>query len=150
MPAASRRTALPDPEYAGDLYQDVPMKRLIAWGIDVAFVAGITIFLTVFTFFAAIFFLPFLFVVTSFTYRWVTISAQSATFGMRFMAIELRTADGDYLDSATAFLHTLGYTISVFIAPIQVISVAMMGLSARNQGVSDIILGTVALNKQRA
>lgn len=149
MTAALRSPSrLPDPQYAADLYRDVTLKRLFAWVIDVILISMIVGVLTLFTAFTALFFLPFLFAVTSFLYRWGTLSAGSATPGMRFMAMELRTAEGEPLSGATAFLHTAGYFISVVTFPLQIVSMAMMLLSERNQGLSDMLLGTVALNKR--
>jgi len=145
-----RVSNVPDPEYLADLYEDVPSKRLFAWFIDVVLIAVIVGVLTLFSFFTALFFLPFLFAVVSFLYRWGTLAARSATPGMRFMSIGLRDAHGDYLNGATAFLHTLGYFISVVTFPLQLISIAMMLTTKRKQGLTDMIIGTVALNKQVA
>lgn len=141
---------LPDPEYLANLYEDVPSKRLFAWFIDVVLIAVIVGVLTLFSFFTALFFLPFLFAVVSFLYRWGTLTSRSATPGMRFMSIELRDAQGNYLTGTTAFLHTLGYFLSVVTFPLQLISIAMMLTTRRKQGLSDMVLGTVALNKQVA
>ena len=141
---------LPDPEYLAELYEDVPSKRLFAWIVDVALIAIIVGVLTLFSFLTALFFLPFLFAVVSFLYRWGTLATRSATPGMRLMSIELRDTQGDFLNGATAFLHTLGYFLSVAIFPLQLVSIAMMLMTRRKQGLSDLALGTVALNKQVA
>lgn len=147
-PTYTRRThGLPDPDYMEQMYSDVPSKRLFAWVIDVVFIGIIVGFLTLFSFFTALFFLPFLFGVVSFLYRWGTISSGSATPGMRIMAIGLRTADGERLSGTTAFLHTAGYFFSVITFPLQLISIAMMLMTARKQGLTDSVLGTVALNQ---
>ncbi len=144
----TRRTpGLPDPDYIEQMYNDVPSKRLFAWVIDVVFIGLIVGALTMFSFFTALFFLPFLFGVVSFLYRWGTIAARSATPGMRIMAIGLRTAEGERLTGTTAFLHTAGYFFSVITFPLQLISMAMMLMTARKQGLTDVVLGTVALNQ---
>jgi uncharacterized RDD family membrane protein YckC len=144
----TRRTpGLPDPEYIEQMYSDVPSKRLFAWVIDVVFIGLIVGVLTMFSFFTALFFLPFLFGVVSFFYRWGTIASGSATPGMRIMAIGLRTADGERLTGSTAFFHTAGYFFSVITFPLQLISMAMMVMSSRKQGLTDMVLGTVALNQ---
>ncbi len=67
---------------------------------------------------------------------------------MRFVGIELRDAQGAPLDGGLAFLHTLGYSVSMAIPVLQVISVLMMMLGARGQGLTDALLGTVALNRR--
>ena len=86
--------------------------------------------------------------VVGFLYRWGTIAARSATPGMRMMAIEFRDRDGQRFDGGTAFLHTAGYTFSVVTVPLQLISIVMMLLTARRQGLTDIILGTAAVNNR--
>lgn len=138
---------LPDPDYDADFYQDVPSKRLIAWIIDVIVISLITAVLTVFSLFTALFFLPVLFAIVSFLYRWGTLSGKSATIGMRLVALEMRRADGSRFDGTTAFLHTVGYVVSVVTFPLQLISIVMILMSARHQSLTDVVLGTAALNK---
>ena len=65
---------------------------------------------------------------------------------MRLLAIEFRRGDGSHFDGGTAFLHTAGYFASVAIFPAQLISIAMMLLTPRRQGLTDAVLGTTALN----
>jgi len=86
--------------------------------------------------------------VLGFAYRTVTIARGSATWGMRLMSIELRTADDAPLDLSAAALHTLGYTVSLALPLLQVISVVMMLGTARRQGLTDMVLGTVCLNRR--
>ncbi len=143
-----RPSGLPDPEYHAEFYADVPAKRLLAWFVDTLIIAIMVGVLTLLGFLIPLFFLPLLFAVVGFLYRWCTIASRSATPGMRFMAIELRNRDGQPLDGGTAFLHTAGYTFSVITVPLQLISVVMMLMTARRQGLTDIILGTAAINRR--
>lgn len=143
----TQTTALPDPYTHADLYRDVPTKRLVAWGVDLLAILAMTVVLIPFTFFTALFYLPFLAMMISFLYRWVTIARGSATWGMRFAAIELRAADGGRMDTSQAFLHTLGYHVSLAIFPLQLLSIALMLMSERKQGLTDHVLGTAALNR---
>lgn len=136
-----------DPSTAPALYAGVPAKRLIAWMIDVALVAALCMLLLPFTFFTGIFFFPLLMLIVGFFYRWFTIANRSATWGMRMMAIELRDIAGNRFDSTNAFLHTAGYTVSVVTAPLQLISMIMMVVTQRGQGLTDLVLGTTAVNK---
>ncbi len=138
---------LPNPMSQGELYADVPTKRFFAWIIDVVLIAILTALVTPFTFFTALFFLPVLYAVLSFLYRWVTLSTGSATWGMRMVALEMRQSDGRPFTSGTAFLHTAGYVFSVITFPLQLISIACMLVSARKQGLSDMVLGTAAINR---
>ncbi len=139
--------ALPDPEYNAEFYEGVTAKRGVAWVIDTVLTMILTAIIVPFTAFTALFFLPVLFVVVNAVYRWVTISSASATLGMRMTAIEFRRADGQVFDAGTAFIHTLGYLVSASMVLPQVLSVGMMMLSPRGQGLTDTVLGSVAINR---
>jgi uncharacterized RDD family membrane protein YckC len=139
---------LPDPALSPELYADVPLKRFLAWVADFAVIATLTAIVVPFTFFTGLFYLPVLFMALGFLYRWGTISSGSATWGMRLAAIELRDAGGQRLDSGTAFLHTLGYTLCVSVFPLQLVSIVLMLVSDRKQGLTDHLLGTAALNRR--
>jgi uncharacterized RDD family membrane protein YckC len=139
----------PDPISQRQFYDGIASKRLFAWFIDTALIIIICAIIVPFTAFTGLFFFPFLMFVVGFVYRASTLAGGSATWGMRAMAMELRTRDDRPLDGATAFLHTLGYTISFAFLPIQIISVILMATSASRQSVTDHVLGTVALNRRR-
>ncbi len=138
----------PDPDMQPQFYEGVPTKRLLAWVVDTVIIAGLTLLTIPFTFFISLFFLPLVFVMLGFAYRMITLSRGSATWGMRMMAIELRDSDDEPFDQSQAFLHTMGYTLSIMIAPLQLISVVLMLSSERRQGLTDMVLGTVALNRR--
>lgn len=142
-------TALPDPTRQPEFYDGVTAKRLIAWFIDSALIVLLVIVILPFTGFLGIFVLPMLYLVIGFAYRVVTLTGGSATWGMRIMAVEIRRMDGSRLDLGTAFLHTLGYTVSFGIFLVQVVSVVLMLTSSYGQGLTDHVLGTVGLNKRR-
>ncbi|MHC9237860.1 RDD family protein [Pseudooceanicola sp. 502str34] len=139
---------LPDPDTQPDFYSDTPVKRLIAWLVDTVLIALICVLILPFTAFTGLFFFPFLMLVVGFFYRWFTIASRSSTWGMRLMAVEFRRGDGQLFDAGTAFLHTLGLTISFALPVLQLISVAMMLFSPRRQGLTDHMLGTVAVNRR--
>ena len=139
--------ALPDPDRNAAAYDGVTAKRGLAWIIDTIFVSLIVAVITLFTAFTALFVLPILWLSVGFLYRWLGISRRSATLGMRLMGIEFRDRDGAPFDAAMGFVHTLGYTMSMaFVLP-QVVSVGLMLLSRRGQGLTDHILGSVAINR---
>lgn len=140
-------TDLPDPHHNPALYAGVPGKRLLAWAVDLGVTLAMTLVFIPLTLFTALFFLPFLWLVVGFIYRWMTLANRSATWGMRFAAIELRGPDGGSLDTGQAFFHTLGYFASFAIAPLQLISVVLMLISARKQGLTDHVMGTAMLNR---
>lgn len=136
----------PDPDRHAAFYEGVLSKRFLAWLLDMALILMMTAIIVPFTAFTALFFLPGLFLVVGFLYRWMTLSGRSATWGMRLMNIEFLDRNGQRFDAATAFLHTLGYSLSMaFVIP-QILSVALMLISARGQGLTDHVLGTVAIN----
>lgn len=141
---------LPDPVSQADFYATVPTKRLLAWVVDVILLVVLTAIAVPFTAFTGLFFLPFLYAVISFVYRVGTLSGGSATLGMRLMGIEFRTSRGERFDFGAALLHTVLYTIWISTFVLQLISIAMMLTTARKQGLSDIILGSAAINKPSA
>lgn len=140
--------ALPDPQYHPEFYADIAPKRLMAWAIDVALIIGLTLIVLPFTAFIGLFFLPFLYASLGFAYRVVTLARGSATLGMRVMSVELRTAFGERLDLGTGFLHTLGYYLSCLMALVQLASIVLMLTSERGQGLTDMVLGTVMVNRR--
>ncbi len=139
---------LADPHTQPQFYSGVTVKRLLAWIIDTIIIVILCAIVVPFTAFTGLFFLPLLFLVLGFVYRVVTIANGSATWGMRVMAIELRASDGGRMDSALAFWHTAGYTFSCAVAPLQLISVVLMLVSARGQGLTDHAIGTAMLNRR--
>ena len=145
--ASSTLTGLPDPTRNAGFYAGVPFKRAVAWVFDMVLIGVLAALIVPFTAFTGLFFFPFLMLVVGFFYRWFTLSGGSATWGMRLMSIELREADGGRFSSQTALLHTLGYSVSVAMAPLQLISVILMLVTERGQGLTDVILGTTALNR---
>jgi uncharacterized RDD family membrane protein YckC len=139
----------PDPDTQPQFYAAVPTKRLVAWILDMVLIVVICLIIVPFTAFTGLFFFPFLMLVVGFIYRIATLAGGSATWGMRLMSVEIRQGDDRPLDGATAFLHTLGYSVSFAIPVLQLISIVLMLTSARRQGLTDMVLGTVALNKRR-
>jgi len=142
-----RASGLPDPDTQPEYYNGILIKRAAAWGVDAVLVAVICAMLLPFTAFLGIFFFPLMMLVVGFFYRWWTIAGGSATWGMRLMAIELRESDGGLLLPNTAFWHTAGYTFAILVAPLQFVSMVMMAATPRGQGLSDMILGTTAINR---
>ena len=139
--------ALPDPDTAPAFYRGVAVKRALAWVIDVTLVALLCVLVLPFTAFTGLFFFPLLMLVVGFFYRWATLAGGSATWGMRLMSIEIRDLHGARLTGGTALLHTAGYTVSVVTAPLQLVSMIAMLLTPRGQGLTDMVLGTTAINK---
>ena len=139
---------LPDPDRQPQFYSGVTSKRFVAWIIDMILVVGVCVVIGVLTVFVGFFFWPLLVLVVGFFYRVATITSGSATWGMRFTGIEFRTQDGALFDGQMAVMHTAGYTISMALFPLQLISVILMLTGRRGQGLTDNFLGSVAVNKR--
>jgi uncharacterized RDD family membrane protein YckC len=137
----------PDPLLQSQFYADVAPKRAMAWMIDTVVTAFLVALFIPLTGFLALFFLGGLYLVINFLYRWIGLARHSATLGMRVMGVEFRDMQGLRLSGGQAFAHTLFYALSVaFVLP-QVISVLLIVFTARGQGLSDHVLGTVLINR---
>lgn len=138
---------LPDPDTQAEFYDDVTLKRLFAWIVDVVLIAAICVLISLLTFGIGFFLWGLIYLAVSFVYRVTTITNASATPGMRLTAIELRNHRGERFDRTTAALHTLGYFVSMSTFVVQVISIVMMFTTPRRQGLVDMMLGTAAVNR---
>ncbi|WP_370401297.1 RDD family protein [Sulfitobacter sp. JB4-11] len=139
----------PDPDHQPQFYEGIPSKRFVAWLVDCVLIALICLLILPFTLFTGIFFFGLLMLVVGFAYRVITLASGSATWGMRLMAMEIRSAQDRPLDLGLAFAHTLGYSVSLAMPLLQVISVVLMCTSARRQGLTDMVLGTVPMNRRQ-
>ncbi len=139
---------IPDPETQPEFYADVPLKRLLAWGVDTVLVIVICLIIVPFTAFTGLFFFPLMMLVVGFAYRVLSISQGSATWGMRLFAIEFRTLRGERFDGTMAFMHTLIFSLCCAALPVQLLSAVLIASTARSQGLPDFFLGTVALNRR--
>ena len=147
IPAYTQTSGLPDPDTHAEFYADIPLKRFLAFLVDAILITVITVLLIPLTAFTALFFFGFLGLMVSFVYRTLTLASRSATPGMRLMAIEFRTHHGERFDLGTAFVHTLLFTVSMSMVLPQVISIILMLTSERRQGLSDMFMGTAAINR---
>lgn len=138
---------LPDPTRRPDVYSGVPFKRGFAWVVDAILIGLLSFLIAVMTLGIGFFVFGAIYFLVGFLYRWFTIAAGSATLGMRLTAIELRNRFGEPLDSGQALLHTAGYTLSFMIFPLQLVSIVLMLISQRGQGLTDHVLGTTAINR---
>jgi len=141
-------TSLPDPDYQAEFYAFTAPKRLMAWFIDSLLIVILCLITVVLTAFVGLIIWPLLYLVIGFVYRAATLTSSSATLGMRFAGIELRDLSGRRLDSQKAIMHSAGFTFSMAIPVLQVISIIMMLTNPKGQGLSDALLGTVMLNRR--
>ena len=142
-------THTPDPDRYPEFYAGVPTKRFLAWVMDSVIIFLACLLILPFTAFIGLFFFAFLYVIVGFAYRIITLANGSATIGMRLMSMEIRSANDVKLDLPGAVLHTFGYYVSFAFPLLQVASIILMCTSARAQGLTDMVLGTVAINKRR-
>lgn len=141
------QNGLPSPYQHSELYADVPFKRFAAFVIDSILIFLITIMLIPLTAFTALFYFGFLGLVVSLIYRIVSLANKSSTPGMRLMAIEFRTHQGERFDLGTAVVHTLLFTVFMSMILPQLVSIILILTSGRAQGLHDFILGTAANNR---
>lgn len=139
--------ALPNPDTQSGFYSGVPTKRALAWVVDATLIGLVTALIVPFTAFTALFYLPVLFLTVGFVYRVWALASRSATPGMRLFAIEFRTSMGERFDLGYAFAHTTGYTLTIGTLLPQVVSIVLMLTTRRGQGLTDLVLGTVAINR---
>lgn len=146
-PKARALHGLPDPRREPRFYRGVATKRALAWVIDGGITLALCLLILPFTAFVGLFFWSALWMTVGFLYRWGTLASGSATWGMRAMALTLRERDGARLSGGTALAHTVGYSLSLAMIPLQLISVALMAGLGRGQGLTDMVLGTAMLNR---
>ncbi|WP_316014501.1 RDD family protein [Roseobacter sp. HKCCA0434] len=142
---APRASGLPDPATDPQFYDGVPSRRLIAWVLDVAIITALWLVFGILTLGLGWLLLPF-WLVVSFLYRTFTISGRSATWGMRMMGIEFRDGFGQRFGFGQALVHTGLYALSLSFMFTQVVSIFLMGGTARGQALHDIPLGSTAIN----
>ena len=138
---------LPDPETESAFYDGVLLKRGLAWVVDIILITLFTLVAGVLTITVAWFLWPLTFLVLGLLYRLSTLAFGSATWGMRLMGIELRDHRGARFDGLSAAIHVAGYYASMtFVIP-QLISVAAMIVTQRRQSLTDLVLGSAAINR---
>ena len=143
---------LPDPDLDRRFYAGVPLRRLVAWLIDVAIILLIGVPLAVLFglltlgFGFALF--GFIIAAVGFLYRTALLAGPaSATLGMRFTGIEFRRGNGERFDFTTALLHTAIYAVCIGTFVLQALSCLTILGTRYRQSLADIILGTTAINR---
>lgn len=142
-----RGPGLPDPGREPAFYANVPAKRLVAFVVDLLVTLVLSLVALPLTAFLGLFFFPFFFGMVGFLYRLLTLRSRSATWGMRLMSLELRESDGLHLRPRTALWHVGGLYLSFAVPPLQVVSVLLMAVLGRGQGLTDLVLGTAMTNR---
>ncbi len=140
-------SGLPDPRLDSQFYDGVPFKRFLAWLVDTAIITVLTFVLAILSV-GILFFVYFgLWFLVGFVYRAATISAGSATLGMRLVSVELRNVEGNRFSPQEALWHTALYSVIFFVPFGVIVNAVMMLISERGQGLHDHFLGTTAINR---
>lgn len=139
-------TDLPDPIEQAAYYHDVNLKRLIAWFIDCVAITVITFLISLLSFGIGLLFFPGLWLIVGFFHRFLGLTIHSSTMGMRMLGIEFRQGLDRPLDGLYALLHTAG-TMIAYATSLQIVSVILMLITDRKQGLVDLILTTVVINR---
>lgn len=140
-----------DPGAHPELYDGVRTRRIFAFLVDavVVFLLMIVAYIVIlvlgiFTLGLGWLLLPAVWPLVAILYAVLTLGGpNSATPGMRFMGIEMRTLRGGRMDYALALLHALGFWFSVAILTPLVLLVALF--TARKQLLHDLVLGVIAV-----
>ena len=147
MSTTMQHITLPDPIDQPEFFAGVPFKRFVAWMLDLVAISIIAAILATLPFLLGWFVIGFIFLAVQLVYCISSISRHSATPGMRLMNIELRSKDGGPLEGSEVALHTVTFLISMMFVIPQLITIALIALSPKGQGLHDMLLGTIVINK---
>jgi len=140
-----------DPAIRPELYDGVRTRRIFAFLVDAAVILFLMVaayvvigVLGIFTLGLLWLLLPAVWPVVAILYSVLTLGGpSSATPGMRFTGIEMRTVQGEPLSYGLALLHVLGFWFSMAILTPLILLVALF--TERKQLLHDLILGTLAV-----
>lgn len=144
-----------DPAVHPERYDGVRTRRSFAFLVDSAVIfflmvlASIVILiLGIFTFGFGWLLFPLVWPAVAILYSMLTLGGpSSATPGMRFVGIEMRTLRGETLGYPLALLHALGFWFTVTLLTPFVLLFAL--LTPRKQLLHDLALGSVAIRSDR-
>ena len=141
----------PDPMTDPQFYSGVALRRGFAWIVDtIAILIASMVLVPLFgvvTLGLGFLFAPLVFLAVSVGYRTLTIARWSATPGMAFFGIEMRTKQGTRFEMTDAFYHSAIHT-GIFVTFIgQVATCILAVVTQKGQTIPDMILGTAAINR---
>lgn len=145
---------LPDPAHDSQFYAGVPLRRLVAFAVDVvvglvltfcALFVGMIVTILSMGLAAGPTFL--IMVMTGFLYRWIMLVKRSATVGMILTGIEVRDAQGERMTPQSAFLHTAGYYATILFPPLMLIGWCLMATSPYRRTMHDLFIGAAVINR---
>ena len=139
-------TDLPDPIEHAAYYYDVNYKCLIACFVDAVAITFIIFLTSLLTLGIGFFFFAGLWLIVGFFYRFLGLAIYSSTMGMRMTSIEFFQRHGRPINGLYALLHTAG-TMIAYATSLQIVSVILMLVTSRKQGLVDLILATVVVSR---
>lgn len=140
-----------DPDVHPERYEGVRTRRIFAFLVDAVIVLALMIvsfvvigILGIFTLGFGWLLLPAVWPAVAILYSVLSVGGpNSATPGMRFMGIEVRSIRGEPIDYGIALLHALGFWFSVSLLTPFILLVALF--TPRKQLLHDLVLGTAAV-----
>jgi len=148
-----RRTHLPDPTTAPELFEGILPRRVFAYIVDVAIMAALVVVVSVFggvvgffTFGLGWLALVFVIPLVILGYYAATLGSPSrATIGMRYMDLVLTPTRGAPLDGWKIMIHPIVFWITWWIA--WPVSLAIALFTPRREMVHDLIVGTLMVRR---
>ena len=149
--------AAPDPLEDAALYEGVPLRRVMAWIIDVMILFFLAVglwtlagFVTVASLFTLAAALPLVIVAAAFlplAYHSYFIGKHGASPGMAILDLEVRSWTGEQPDLMQGFLHSALFLVTVAPSTWLVLIVALM--NERRRCLHDYLAGTVVVRASR-
>lgn len=147
------RTMAYDPASQPALFDGVRTRRIFAFVVDTAVIFFLMILATfvvallgLFTFGLGWLLFPLIWPFVAILYTMFTLGGpRSATPGMRFTGVEMRTWYGAPMYPVLALVHAIGFWLSVTILTPLVLLVSLV--SSRKRLLHDIVLGTVVIRR---
>lgn len=146
-----------DPEMHPELYDGVLAKRIIAFLLDLVFMAiwlaigvVVVLILAIPTLGLALLLLGGLGAIVYFLYIGLTLgSEQAATPGMKIMGLEMRLWHGEKPGFIIACFHALLFWFTVFMALVLLVSGLFALFNRRKRTLHDLVAGVIVLNRLR-
>ncbi|MHA3913624.1 RDD family protein [Halovulum sp. GXIMD14793] len=150
-PSQQGQSPLPDPVRDPQFYDVIPTKRFTAWLIDsvvILIISGVlTLAIGLITNAFGFAQLISTMLTTGFIYHWISLTRMSATPGMCFVGVEFCGHDGLQLGHGQAAFHSLVFMMALVSVLGAMLHGALILKTAHHQGLPDLMLGSVVINR---
>ncbi len=137
---------LPDPAYDPGYYTDLPLKRAIAFVVDLFIISLATVLVVLSTLGIGLFaFVP-LWATLAILYRGAMLLYWDGTIGMKLAALRLRGLDGGRPESIRVILHAVIATVTMLTVFGQLLSALIILLTPYRQGLADLFCATTMVH----